>query len=80
LQELRDQEIHLGLGIAKLGNLSRIREEFIENELDEEALKSKLEEVRKLVPYIKIEKRKQLASRLKNKDEYDGFWFVFKAG
>jgi coenzyme F420-reducing hydrogenase delta subunit/Fe-S-cluster-containing hydrogenase component 2 len=42
--------------------------------LDEDELKSKLEEIRKLVPYIKIEKRKQLASRLKNKEEYDGLF------
>jgi len=40
-------------------------------EIDEDELKSKLEEIRKLVPYIKIAKRKKLASRLKNKTEYD---------
>jgi len=38
--------------------------------LDEDELKPKLEEVRKLVPYIKIVKRKKLASRLKNEEEY----------
>jgi Fe-S-cluster-containing hydrogenase component 2 len=43
-------------------------------EIDEDELKSKLEEIRKLVPYIKIEKRKKLASRLKNEEEYDGFF------
>ena len=43
-------------------------------ETGEDELKSKLEEVRKLIPYIKIVKRKKLASRLENKDEYDGFF------
>ena len=43
-------------------------------EIDEDELKSKLEEVRNLIPYIKIEKRKKLASRLKNEEEYDGFF------
>jgi len=43
-------------------------------EIDENELKSKLAEVRKLIPYIKIEKRKKLATRLENKDEYDGFF------
>jgi F420-non-reducing hydrogenase iron-sulfur subunit len=43
-------------------------------EIDEDELKSKLEEVRKLVPYIKIEKREKLASRLENKEEWEGFF------
>ena len=43
-------------------------------EKDEDELRSKLEEVRKLIPYIKIVKRKKLASRLENKEEYDGFF------
>jgi len=43
-------------------------------ELDEDELKSKLGEVRNLVPYIKIEKRKKLASRLENEEEYDGLF------
>ncbi len=42
--------------------------------LDEDELSSRLAEVRKLVPYIKIEKREKLASRLKNKEEYDGLF------
>jgi coenzyme F420-reducing hydrogenase delta subunit/Fe-S-cluster-containing hydrogenase component 2 len=42
--------------------------------LDEDELRSKLAEVRKLVPYIKIEKREKLAARLKNKEEYDGLF------
>ena len=43
-------------------------------EIDGDELKSKLEEVRRLVPYIKIEKRDKLASRLDNQEEYDGFF------
>jgi F420-non-reducing hydrogenase iron-sulfur subunit len=43
-------------------------------ETDQDHLKSKLEEVRKLIPYIKIVKRKKLESRLENKEEYDGFY------
>ena len=43
-------------------------------EIDEDVLKSKLSEVRKLIPYIKIVKRKKLTSRLENEEEYDGFF------
>ncbi len=43
-------------------------------EIAEDDLKTKLEEVRKLIPYIKIVKRKKLASRLENEEEYDGFF------
>ena len=43
-------------------------------EIDGDELKSKLEEVRRLVPYIKIEKREKLESRLDNEEEYDGFF------
>ena len=43
-------------------------------EIDEDELKSKLEEIRKLVRYIKIEKRKKLASHLENKEEWEGFF------
>lgn len=39
-------------------------------------LKSKLEEVRKLIPYIKIVKRKKLESRLENEEEYDGIFTI----
>jgi coenzyme F420-reducing hydrogenase delta subunit/Pyruvate/2-oxoacid:ferredoxin oxidoreductase delta subunit len=42
--------------------------------IDEAELKSKLEEARKLVPYIKIEKREKLASRLENEEDYDGLF------
>jgi coenzyme F420-reducing hydrogenase delta subunit/ferredoxin len=40
-------------------------------EIDEDELKSKLEEVTKLIPYIKIVKREKLESRLDNVEEYD---------
>lgn len=43
----------------------------------EDELKSKLEEVRKLIPYIKIVKRKKLESRLESEEEYDG---IFTSG
>ena len=38
---------------------------------DGEKLQSKLEEIRKLIPYIKIEKKEKLALRLENEGEYD---------
>jgi F420-non-reducing hydrogenase iron-sulfur subunit len=41
---------------------------------DADELKSKLAEVRKLIPYIKIVKRKKLESRLENEKEYDGLF------
>src|SRR3990170_8429318 len=40
--------------------------------IDKEELKSKLAEIRKLVPYIKIVKKEKLGTRLRNEDEYDG--------
>jgi F420-non-reducing hydrogenase iron-sulfur subunit len=43
-------------------------------QIDKEELKSKLEEVTTLVPYIKIAKREKLASRLENKEEYEGLF------
>jgi coenzyme F420-reducing hydrogenase delta subunit/Fe-S-cluster-containing hydrogenase component 2 len=45
--------------------------------IEEDELKSKLEEVRKLIPYIKIVKRKKLESRLESEEEYDG---IFTSG
>jgi F420-non-reducing hydrogenase iron-sulfur subunit len=42
--------------------------------IDENELKAKLEEVAKLVPYIKMAKREKLAARLENEEEYDGFF------
>ena len=42
--------------------------------IDPEELTSKLGEVRKLIPYIKLAKRGKLASRLENPDEYDNLF------
>jgi F420-non-reducing hydrogenase iron-sulfur subunit len=39
--------------------------------LDPEELQTKLEEIRKLIPYIKIEKREKLTQRLEKEEEYD---------
>jgi F420-non-reducing hydrogenase iron-sulfur subunit len=39
--------------------------------IDPNELKSKLEEIRRLVPYIKMVKNEKLASRLENPEEYD---------
>ena len=44
------------------------------DEIDEDQLKSKLQEVRKLVPYIKIAEREKLESRLEDKKQYDGLF------
>jgi ferredoxin len=44
------------------------------DEIDGGELKSRLEEVRKLIPYIKIVKREKLESRLENEEEYEGFF------
>ena len=40
-------------------------------ESDADELKSKLDEIRKLVPYIKLEQREKLASRLEKEEDYD---------
>jgi len=56
------------LKVKELGPLGKAEE------IDADELKSKLEEVRKLVPYIKIEKRDKLAYHLENKKEYDGYF------
>jgi len=42
--------------------------------IDQNELKSKLAEVTKLVPYIKVVKNEKLASRLENPEEYDRFF------
>ena len=42
--------------------------------IDEAELKSKLAEVRKLIPYIKIVNKKKLQSRLKDEKEYEGLF------
>jgi F420-non-reducing hydrogenase iron-sulfur subunit len=39
--------------------------------IDQNELKSKLEEIRKLVPYIKLVENEKLASRLENPEQYD---------
>jgi len=54
--------------VRKLGPLGKAEK------IDEDQLKSKLAEVRKLVPYIKIAKRKKLESRLGNEKEYEGLF------
>ncbi len=54
--------------VKKLGPLGT------SEEIDEDELRSSLEEVKKLVPYIKIVKREKLESRLDNEEEYDGFF------
>jgi coenzyme F420-reducing hydrogenase delta subunit/Fe-S-cluster-containing hydrogenase component 2 len=46
----------------------------ISDGVEPDELKSKLDEIRKLVPYIKIEKRKKLQSRLKDESEYDALF------
>ena len=43
-------------------------------EKDRDELKSKIQEVTKLIPYIKIVKREKLESRLENEEEYDGYF------
>jgi F420-non-reducing hydrogenase iron-sulfur subunit len=43
----------------------------VNGEIDEDEVKSKLEEVTKLIPYIKIVKRDKLEQRLENPEEYD---------
>jgi F420-non-reducing hydrogenase iron-sulfur subunit len=42
--------------------------------MDENELKSKLEEVTKLVPYIKMAKREKLEFHLENEEDYEGFF------
>jgi F420-non-reducing hydrogenase iron-sulfur subunit len=42
--------------------------------IDPNECKSKLAEIRKLVPYIKLVNQEKLASRLKNPEEYDGLF------
>jgi F420-non-reducing hydrogenase iron-sulfur subunit len=42
--------------------------------MDQNVLRTKIQEVIKLVPYIKIVKRDKLQSRLENKEEYEGLF------
>jgi F420-non-reducing hydrogenase iron-sulfur subunit len=53
--------------VKEIGPLGKGKGEGI----DKEELKSKLKEVTKLVPYIKIVKNEKLGSRLQNIEEYD---------
>jgi len=57
-----------GKKVKALGPLGKAEE------IGDDELRSKLEEVTKLIPYIKIAKREKLGSRLENKEEYDGFF------
>ena len=57
-----------GKNVEKLGPLGK------GEEIDEDELKSKLEETTKLIPYIKIVKKEKLESRLDNEEQYDGFF------
>ncbi len=43
-------------------------------DIDENELRSNLEGLRKLIPYIKIVKREKLATRLKTREEHEGFF------
>jgi len=54
-----------GKKVNKLGPLGKAEG------IDQNELKSKLAEITKLVPYIKLVKNEKLASRLKNPEEYD---------
>jgi coenzyme F420-reducing hydrogenase delta subunit/Fe-S-cluster-containing hydrogenase component 2 len=56
-----------GNDVKELGPLGEGKGERIEQNV----LKSKLAEIRKLVPYIKMAKNEKLATRLKNPEEYD---------
>jgi len=42
--------------------------------IDEDKLKSKIQEITKLIPYIKMAKREKLESRLENEEEYEGYF------
>ena len=59
-----------GNEVKEIGPLGKGKGEGI----DPNELKSKLGEVRKLVPYIKLVKNEKLASRLENPEEYDKFF------
>jgi F420-non-reducing hydrogenase iron-sulfur subunit len=43
-------------------------------DIDKEELKTRLEEVRKLIPYIKMVKREKLESHLESEEEYEGLF------
>jgi len=46
------------------------------DDIDEGALRDRIESVRKLIPYIKMAEKEKLESRLKKEDEYDGLFTV----
>lgn len=46
----------------------------VPEEIDREELNDRIQGVRKLVPYIKMEKREKLESHLENKDAYDEYF------
>jgi F420-non-reducing hydrogenase iron-sulfur subunit len=54
-----------GNKVTKLGPLG------IAEGIDQNELRAKLAEIRKLVPYIKLAKNEKLASRLENPEDYD---------
>jgi len=56
-----------GNEVRELGPLGQCKGE----EIDQNELKSKLAETRKLVPYIKLVKNEKLALHLVNPEEYD---------
>src|SRR3990172_5557128 len=57
-----------GSKVNKLGPLGKAEG------IDQNELKSKLAELTKLAPYIKVVKNEKLASRLENPEEYDKFF------
>jgi len=57
-----------GKKVAELGPLGK------GEAIDKNELKSRIEGVTKLIPYIKMVKREKLESRLENEEEYDGFF------
>jgi len=57
-----------GNKVNKLGPLGKAEG------IEQNALKSKLVEITKLVPYIKLVKKEKLASRLENPEEYDNLF------
>ena len=44
------------------------------DEPDPSEIRARLEEVKKLIPYIKIEKREKLETRIEKESEYEGFY------
>lgn len=56
--------------VKEIGPLGKGKDEGI----DKDELKSKLAEITKLVPYIKLVKNEKLGIHLENPDEYDGFF------